>query len=235
MAATHNQFFLVGIAFTPDAASAGFVSRFTDQNDTEAGANIHLDWIQTLVTQPAEYFVDKPSIAAGPNGHVYVAYVVFDETDPKRLNSKIYVYRSADYGETWSTGVVVSDPRTRNQSPWIMVDPNNESTVYIGWRVFSPSINASAPNAIVGRVSMDGGASFLPRVPYTVAKQLKAFDAPQGTLPQAPPSPRSKAYPSAVIDGNGAIHVAVQEYVDPASGVPLSPGQPVRPGCRALR
>src|SRR5207244_389598 len=67
--------------------------------------------------------------------------------------------------------------------------------------------------------SLDGGATFSPSsTPYVVAANLKAFDQPQGDL-RAPtlPSPRSAAYPSATIDGNGAIHALMQEYVYPAT------------------
>ena len=225
LATTPNQFFLGGIAFTPNGTSAGFVARFTDRNNTETGQNIQYDWTKLIVnsspTQPQ--FVDKPSVAAGPNGHVYAAFVVFDQSDPQKQSSKIQVYRSANAGETWSGPVTVSDPLTRNQAPWLLVDPNNENTLYIGWRVFANRTGGPA-NAIVGRKSTNGGASFTPSIPYPVALLLKAFDQPQKALPQALPSPRSSAYPTATIDGNGAIHVALQEYVNPTTGLPLLPG-----------
>ena len=228
---THDQFFLGGIAFTPNGQSAGFVTRFTDRNDTSTGQNIQLDWTKVLLTQEARFFVDKPSIAAGPNGRVYVAFVVFDQQDPKQLSSKIVFFRSADYGETWSSGTVISQPLTRNQSPWILVDPNNENIVYVGWRLFASPALPNLTNAIVGRKSTNGGQSFTPSVPFPVALLLKPFDAPQVALsPASPQIPRSNAYPSAVIDGNGAIHVAMQEYVYPANhptaalrGLPLPP------------
>src|SRR6185503_128492 len=186
---------------------------------------------KTLLTQDARFFVDKPSIAAGPNGRVYVAFVVFDQQDPSKLSSKILFFRSSDYGETWSAGTVVSQPLTRNQSPWIVVDPNNENTVYIGWRLFAYPALPNLTNAIVGKKSTNGGQSFSPSIPYPVALLLKAFDAPQVSLSAASPQiPRSNAYPTATIDGNGAIHVAIQEYVYPPNyptvslrGLPLGP------------
>ena len=230
IATTPNQFFVGGIAFTPNGTSAGFVARFTDRNNTETGQNIQYDWTKLIVTSSATQpqFVDKPSVAAGADGHVYAAFVVFDQSDPQKLSSKIQFYRSSNYGETWSGPVVVSDPLSRNQAPWIVVDPNNENTVYIGWRVFAAQTGGFA-NAIVGRKSTNGGASFTP-IPYPVALFLKAFDQPQGTLPQALPGPRSNAYPTAAIDGNGAIHVALQEYVNPTTGLPLLPGAAVTTG-----
>jgi hypothetical protein len=231
LATTHNQFFLGGIAFTPNGQSVGFVSRFTDRNDTSTGQNIQFDWT-TLLTQEARFFVDKPSIAAGPNGHVYAAFVVFDQLEPKKLSSKIVFFRSEDSGEHWSSGTVISQPLTRNQSPWILVDPNNEKTVYIGWRLFAYPALPNLTNAIVGRKSTDGGKNFTPSVPYPVALLLKAFDAPQVPLSTSSPQiPRSNAYPTAAIHGNGAIYVAVQEYVYPSNyqtaalrGFPLAPG-----------
>jgi hypothetical protein len=231
LATTHNQFFLGGIAFTPSGQSAGFVSRFTDRNDTSTGQNIQFDWTRTLLTQEARFFVDKPSIAAGPNGHVYAAFVVFDQQDPKKLSSKIVFFRSADYGETWSSGTVISQPLTRNQAPWILVDPNNENIVYVGWRLFAYPALPNLTNAIVGRKSTNGGQSFSPSVPFPVALLLKAFDAPQVSLSTTSPQiPRSNAYPTATIDGSGGIHVAIQEYVYPSNhptaalrGLPLAP------------
>ena len=98
------------------------------------------------------------------------------------------------------------------------------------------SNNAGGPsNLIVGRRSSDGGATFVPSTPYTVAAQLKAFDAPQTTLnltsvPTVLPNPRSNVYPTAAIDGNGAIHLALQEYVNPTTGLPLGPSASVTTG-----
>ena len=125
----------------------------------------------------------------------------------------------------------MSEPLTRNQSPWIVVDPNDARTMYIGWRVFSARTGGLA-NAIVGKKSTNGGASFTTSLPYPVALLLKPFDQPQGDIRAGSlPIPRSNAYPTAAIDGNGVIHVALQEYVYPANyplaalrGLPLAPG-----------
>jgi hypothetical protein len=249
MATTHDQFFLGGIAYNPapgNGKSVGFVSRFTDRNDTEIGQNVHFDGTKVLLksddfvtpTSPS-FFVDKPSVAAAPGApggkaYVYAAFVVFDQSDPAKLSSKILFFRSTDSGQTWSLPSTISQPLSRNQSPWIVVDPNNPTTVYVGWRVFANPLYPTFTNAIVGRKSTNGGASFTPSVPYPVALLLKAFDQPQGNLSGASPtvpSPRSAAYPTATIDGNGAIHVMVQEYVYPENystaylrGLPLAPG-----------
>jgi len=230
IATTHNQFFLAAIAFNPGGNSVGIVSRFTDRNDTQNGQNIQYDGTRVLLNLPATSFVDKPNIAAGPNGHVYVAFVVFDTADPSKLSSKIVFFRSANYGATWAGPVTISDPLTRNQSPWILVDPNNENTVYVGWRVFANKFGGIA-NAIVGRKSTNAGASFIPSTPYTVAAQLKAFDQPQVQLSaQTLPIPRSNAYPTATIDRSGAIHAAIQEYVSTKDGTPLGQGTPITNG-----
>ncbi len=236
MATTDRQFFVAGIAFNPGAGSVGFVSRFTDLNNTEIGQNIQFNGTKILITQTSpRFFVDKPSVAAalGADGktYVYAAFVVFDQSDP--LTSKIQLFRSTDGGVTWTAGSVVSDPLTRNQSPWIVLDPNDARTMYIGWRVFSARPPGVA-NAIVGKKSTNGGVSFTTSVPYPVAVMLKAFDQPQADTNQNQiplPIPRSNAYPTATIDGNGVIHLALQEYVYPANyspavlrGTPLSVG-----------
>src|SRR5258708_8958623 len=145
-AATPTHCLLAGIAFTPGGLNVGFVSRFTSRNNNERAANVVFDWSKVLYrsqptasgTPASEFFVDKPFIAAGANGRVVVAFVVFDESDPAKLSSKVVVFTSANYGETWSTApVVVSHPLSRNQSPWIVIDPNNENNVYLRWRGFS--------------------------------------------------------------------------------------------------
>ena len=104
--------------------------------------------------------------------------------------------------------------------------------MYIGWRVFSARTGGLA-NAIVGKKSTNGGASFTTSLPYPVALLLKPFDQPQGDMPSpaALPIPRSNAYPTATIDGNGVIHVALQEYVYPANyPIPVLRGLPLAAG-----
>ena len=58
MAATPDEFFVGGIAFNPRGDSAGFISRFRDRNDTEAGENIQFEGTRILLQQPARYFVE---------------------------------------------------------------------------------------------------------------------------------------------------------------------------------
>jgi sugar lactone lactonase YvrE len=240
-AATPTHCLLAGIAFTPGGLSAGFVSRFTSTNNQETKANARYDFTKVVTTSPvkpgliqtSDFFVDKPFIAASANGKVVVAFVVFDESDPTKLSSKIVVFTSNDYGETWPTpGIVVSQPLSRNQSPWILIDPNNDNNVYIGWRVFSNPKFPTFTNAVVGKRSLNGGVTFDPIVPYPVALLLRAYDAPQTewtvTRP-TPITPRSSAYPSAVIDSHGTISVFIQEYID-ANGFPLSPLAPLANG-----
>lgn len=231
-AATPAHCLMVGIAFDNiQGESAGFVSRFTDLNNSETGSNTRFDFTKVVVTSDAKHFVDKPSIAASADGKVFAAFVLFDESDPKKLSSKIVFFRSSNFGETWSqTPIVLSDPLTRNQAPWILVDPNDSNTVYVGWRVFS-SQSGGWTNAIVGKRSKDGGQTFEPsRYPYPVAIALSAYDQPMTNYPEFAPIPRSAAYPTAAIDSHGAIHVALQEYVNPADGYPLSPSTPTSSG-----
>ena len=240
---SQDRAYLAGIAYNSQDSSGvskGFVSVWRDHNNRETEANIRWESGTVLVNEPGNFFVDKPSIAAGPCsdtpplvGKVYAAFVLFDETDLTKLSSKILFFRSVDCGQTWSTRLVVSEPLTRNQSPWIVVDPNNDNIVYIGWRVFSRQTPGQS-NAIVGKRSTNGGASFLPTIsPYGVALYLKAGDIPQTAY--SPPQlaiARSNAYPSADIDGNGSIHVAFQEWVDPNTGTPLAPSTPLWSGIK---
>jgi len=235
-APTPNHCLLAGIAFTPGGLSAGFVSRFTSTNNQESKSNVHYDVSRVVFTSPrsspliatSDFFVDKPFIAASANGRVVVAFVVFDESDATKLSSKVIVFSSNNFGDSWTAGTIVSQPLTRNQSPWILIDPNNDNNVYIGWRVFSNPKYPSLTNAIVGNRSSNGGVTFDSPVPYIVAPVLRAYDAPQTMLP-TPVTPRSNAYPSAVIDSQGTISVFMQEYVD-VNGVPLASSAPLSAG-----
>ena len=192
MASSHNEFFVGGIAFNPGGQSVGFVSRFTDRTRPKRDRTFSSTGPGFSSARPARFFVDKPSIAAAPgapNGksYVYAAFVIFDETDPKKLSSKVVVFRSSSSGESWSEKpLTISQPLTRNQAPWIVIDPNNPRNVYVGWRVFAAQAGGIA-NAIVGKRSTDGGATFGPSFPYPVALLLKAFDQPQGNLLGTPP------------------------------------------------
>jgi hypothetical protein len=238
LAGTENRAYLAGIAFSSTTGhSRGFVSVWRDRNNAEVGPNIVWERGVVLHTTDDKFFIDKPSIAASPSGKVFAAFVRFDESDPNRLSSKIILFRSTNFGATWSGPTVLSQPLTRNQSPWILIDPNNDNVVYVGWRVFA-AYAGGLTNAIVGRKSTNGGATFTPIVPYIVAGLLKAFDQPQVSLNPATlglpnaqlPVPRSNAYPSAVIDGNGSIHAVFTEWVNPTFGTPLLPLVPISNG-----
>jgi hypothetical protein len=233
---THDRAVLAGIAFDSTTGhSRGFFSVWRDANNSETGANIVFERAGVLDTTNDKFFIDKPSIAVSPGGKVLVAFVKFDESDPNKLSSKIIVYRSLDLGLTWSGPTVVSQPLTRNQSPWLLFDPNNDSIAYIGWRVFSAQAGGWT-NAIVGKKTTNSGTTWGPIVPYPVALLLKAFDQPQVSLnPPTPPFsqlpiPRSNSYPSAIIDGNGSIHVVFTEWINPSTGLPLLPTQPISQG-----
>jgi hypothetical protein len=56
--------------------------------------------------------------------------VLFDQSNPNVPISTIRFFRSLDAGVTWSAGVTLNGPRTRNQAPLILVDPNNEQVVH---------------------------------------------------------------------------------------------------------
>ena len=235
---THDHAVMAGIAFDSRTGhSRGFFSVWRDTNNAETGPNIVFVRAGVLDTTNDKFFIDKPSIAVSPSGRVVVAFVKFDESDPNKLSSKIIVFRSPDLGLTWHGPTVVSQPLTRNQSPWLLFDPNNDNTVYIGWRVFS-AVTGGWTNAIVGKKTTNFGANWAPIVPYPVALLLKAFDQPQVSLDPATlgtpaaqlPIPRSNSYPSAVIDGNGSIHVVFTEWVNPSTGMPLLPTQPISQG-----
>ena len=104
-------------------------------------------------------------------------------SDPKKLSSKIVFFRSANSGETWSEKpLTISQPLTRNQAPWIVVDPNNPRIVYVVWRVFAAQAGGIA-NAIVGKKSTDGGATFGPSFPYPVALAAEGIRSAAGQSP----------------------------------------------------
>ena len=236
MATTDRSSSSAASRFTPGAGSVGFVSRFTDRNDSETGANIHFDGTRILLTQTtSRFFVDKPSIAAalGPNGatYVYAAFVVFDQSDP--LTSKIQLFRSIDGGITWTTGAVVSEPLTRNQSPWIV--DRSERCADDVHRLARVQRTAGRPGERDCRQEVDQRRRELQHQPALsgrpAAEGVRSAPGGHARRRWRLPIPRSNAYPTAAIDGNGVIHVALQEYVYPANyplaalrGLPLAPG-----------
>ena len=213
---------LIGIAFTRGGPSALFYARYTNTNDSESGHNWKLTIPPTILRTGANslpgQFVDKPTITAGADGTVVIGSVEFDGQDRYgKFQSKVLVSVSHDYGKTWSAFQKVSQTYTRNQSPFILIDPNNSQRIYAGWRVFGD-------NTIVLRTSTDGGASWGIRA-GSILPNYQPFDQATQKIPLVPQF-RTSAYPAAAIDGSGGLHVAITERTDPATGLPLANGVP---------
>ena len=214
------------IAFSRGGGSALVYFRYTDFNDSETGHNWRLTVPPTILKSGNNSlpgtFNDKPTIIAGPNGLVLIASVEFDGQDKAgKFQSKVMVTRSTNYGMTWGPFQKISQPSTRNQSPFFVIDPNNTNRLFVGWRVFSD-------NAIVGRASFDGGGSWVPNKPYAIIPNFQAYDQVGQQMPLPPPAKqqfRTNAYVTGGMDGSGVLHVAVAERVNP-QGVPTAGGTP---------
>ena len=197
------------------------------------------------------FFVDKPNIAAapGPNGN-----------DLRLRRIRCFRRKRSGKAEQPDRVCLVDrfggrrGPRLRSRSAsrcrgtrhrgFSSIRTTLWSFTWVGG-YFLPSQTGGWTNAIVGKRSNDGGADLHTILPYPVAPLLKPFDQPQ--VAPAPPRPfRSLGrtrIPRRSIDGNGAIHIALQEYVYPANyplaalrGLPLAAGrEDIRGRSRASR
>jgi len=129
---------------------------------TQIGIQVGDRWV--LKKSPPQYptgvRVDSyPSMAVGPNGHIYVAWSDQRTAPPGSGTPDILLTKSTDEGENWLEPVRVNDIVNGDQwSPWIHVAPDGIISV-----AFYDSRND--PNNLntelyVAR-STDGGASFV--------------------------------------------------------------------------
>lgn len=176
----------------------------------------------------------------GRDGALYYALAGWDDQDGGERNGNVSVFvgRSTDLGESWTT-VPVADSRGRQGSEVQLNRPitgfavdartGSADTVVMAWRRIFPG--ESAPNARAVQptvsVSTDGGRTFTEPIELAVAhwaeeaNRKAALDA-RGTVPAPanPPAAGSRAAnpsdpanfgggnPSVTIDGDGAIYVA---------------------------
>ncbi|MBI5479341.1 MAG: trypsin-like serine protease [Deltaproteobacteria bacterium] len=102
-----------------------FVARSDDAGLTWPTAQIH----DATTTDSGTGTVARPWLAAGPNGTVYVAYVLGAGS-----SSIIKVARSSDLGATWDAPVRVDDPaRTPSARGLPHVAANGAGDVFVGW------------------------------------------------------------------------------------------------------
>ncbi|MBY0493028.1 MAG: choice-of-anchor L domain-containing protein [Cyanobacteria bacterium] len=102
-----------------------------------------------------------------PAGAVYVSFSSITG-EGTGLKSEIYLTRSMDCGQTWSTPLKVSRPEDGiNQGTNITIDPRT-GAVFVAWRRFSPFTTAQNPNP------PDNDAIMVARLPFGGKK----FDPP---------------------------------------------------------
>ncbi len=116
--------------------------------------------------------------------------------------------RSTDGGVTFSRPVKVNMPGIRNQGTAIAVNPL-DGRVYIFFRMFSP-------DNVGYVVSSDFGQTFSRVATVFPEGSFRPFDQP--TIDSPFEAFRTNAYPTAVVDGLGRVHVAVADR--DASGSP---------------
>jgi len=131
-------------------------------------------------------------------GNLYVAWTDFGGSN----DGKIVLSRSTDNGETWSTGVPVSNGTA---SPFdhgvnIQTGPNGE--VYVIWAIYD-----SWPipeNAIGMAKSLDGGATWLPAV--RIIENIRGIRTSDGFVKEQ----RVNSFPVCAVDiSNGADEGAI--------------------------
>ncbi len=112
------------------------------------------------------YFTSAdPSIAFGPNGEIYVAFVDFTGFDTDNIDGGIYIAKSEDGGHSWNIPAEVlninTDPsRMAIDRPWISVDRSDRNTK---GNIYITSMNAkkgTAPYHPYVSISKDRGKTF---------------------------------------------------------------------------
>jgi len=111
-----------------------------------------------------------PKIAADGSygtyrGNVYVVY----EANPFGVDvADIFLVRSTDYGQTWSTPIRVNDDATTADQwlPAISVD-NTNGRIYISWMDSREDPTANLQTRMYGAYSTDGGQTFTANSPIS--------------------------------------------------------------------
>ncbi len=224
-AGTNGIFYYAGIAFNRVDRGAGvlFVARYLDLNNQENGDTIKYDGVRILAQGNAGQFIDKPWMAVDvPRegarevmltghdvpvscGNVYVAYSTFvGKADAVSTRSKIMVTRSTDCGQTWSSGVKISESQHIDQGATIGIDP--DGTIYVAWRRFTHMLQ---PNAILVAKSTNGGQTFTqPVVVNTMSASLPPVANGPFDQRTTPNSFRTNSYPTIAVDGNHHVYLA---------------------------
>jgi hypothetical protein len=120
------------------------------QTTTNAG----MTWSQHVIPNSSDSS-DGLLVAADPTtpGHFTVGYL-------NKLNTRLVVWQTRDYGNTWSGPTAVSDDSSFTKvlwKPWIAYSA--DGTLGLMWRTWHGSPNTS-PYSVSAAISDDGGASF---------------------------------------------------------------------------
>ncbi len=201
-------------------ASKIVVSRFTDRNNSEVGANYHFDLMKVVdVGKAGRRILDKPAIIADVSrtssdpdacGPVYVAYTVFDDLDDDPLErSKILVSSSTDCGVTWEAPKKINKRTRLSQGVALAIRPS-DGTLFAAYRSFLDD------NRIYVVSSHDSGKAFTQ--PASPSGTLLTFDQP--TLGAPYYSFRTNAYPTIAVDGEDKVYVAWHERLLANTGNP---------------
>ncbi len=97
-------------------------------------------------------------------GNVYVSYA---SNSPGNTKPDIYVVRSADFGQTWSSPVKVNDDNTPTDQwmPSISVDKNGK--VFVVWYDSRIDPTNNIMTQLYGAISTNGGVSFGANIPIS--------------------------------------------------------------------
>ncbi len=122
------------------------------------------------------------------DGNVYFAWARFTGNVPNGVNSSVYMVRSTDHGQTFSSPLKISQTVHDIQFPDISV--TGDGHVYVTYRQFADVRSHSTSDAIDYNVSTDCGATFSaphqiltfePYDPTDVAGPTATGSAPGGT------------------------------------------------------
>lgn len=170
----------------------------TSQEDEERPAQIRhfvrnaSGWIGGETSIGGQGGGANPDIAFSETGVLSVTYLAPDTTREERDRNSVFVAHSEDNGQTWSESVLVDRSGYSEPAQFPVIRYGTANQPYVVWA--KDLTGDLYPNAIFGSCSDDGGESWSEATNFTPSFSTDRFIT----------------FPSAVVDGSGAVNVAFQ-------------------------
>ncbi|MEW9700281.1 exo-alpha-sialidase [Paenibacillus sp. SI8] len=158
-----NIFIVAMHAFNGIQDGSIFVYRSTDDGATFSGPTLIARGYGTVVHYDIPYLAVDRSPSSPYLGFAYITYVPLYDFEFGSGNAAIFFRRSLDTGLTWENPVRISSPFGLQDRASMSVGLTGQ--LYVGWILTGPT----SPVFLI-RLSLDGGATFIPDVNQLPAK-----------------------------------------------------------------